>query len=95
MEYFQLSRLLTWAWLLTFCGAWVACRILVVIQRLFFHPLSSFPGPKIAAASTVYRMYYSIWKDGEMLAQTKRLHKRYGAISTILNYELSYLGYVC
>lgn len=78
MESIRSGRLFTWASFVTLCGPWVLWRIFIIIQRLFFHPLSSFPGPKIAGASTVYRMYYSIWKDGEMFGRTQELHKRYG-----------------
>lgn len=78
MESFQLERLFSWVFFVRLCGVFVLWRMLIITQRLFFHPLSSFPGPKIAGASTVYRMYYSIWKDGEMVAQIKRLHERYG-----------------
>lgn len=82
LESFRLSQLLSWAFLVRLCGFWVFWRVLIIIQRLFFHPLSSFPGPKIAGASTIYRMYYSIWRDGEMFAQTKILHERYGIVRT-------------
>lgn len=82
MESFQLGRLFSWVFFVRLCGGFVLWRMLIIIQRLFFHPLSSFPGPKIAGASTIYRMYYSIWKDGEMVAQIKRLHERYGIFRT-------------
>lgn len=63
---------------LTILWAVVAYRLLVIFQRLYLHPLSSYPGPKLAAATTLYRAYYQIIRDGEHVAQATKLHKKYG-----------------
>ena len=55
-----------------------AYRASVIIYRLYFHPLAHFPGPRLAAASTLYRAYYQCWKDGKLLHKTTQLHKVYG-----------------
>jgi hypothetical protein len=55
-----------------------AYRVGLVIYRLYFHPLSHFPGPKLAAATTLYRAYWQVWQDGEHVAQFTRLHEQYG-----------------
>lgn len=56
----------------------IACRI---IHRLFFHPLSSFPGPRLAAISSYYKTYYEIVKGGALLDQINHLHSVYGTLS--------------
>ena len=54
------------------------CNILFIIQRLFFHPLSAFPGPRLAAATTFYKMYFEVIKGGELLGKIHQLHVLYG-----------------
>ena len=56
----------------------VTNRVFIVIYRLYFHPLASFPGPRLAASSTLYRAYYQVWKDGKMMDKIIQLHKIYG-----------------
>lgn len=50
----------------------------VIVYRISFHPLSQYPGPKLAAATGGYRIYYEIWKGGRMIQQLEALHKQYG-----------------
>lgn len=52
--------------------------LLTVVYRLVFHPLRRFPGPKLAAATTLYRAYFQIVQDGGQLRQWNRLHELYG-----------------
>lgn len=58
------------------------------IYRLFFHPLRSFPGPKLAALTYWYEMYYDIILDGQYANRLKVLHKQYGPILRISPEEL-------
>jgi hypothetical protein len=53
-------------------------RLGIIVHRLYLHPLRHFPGPKLAAASTLYRAYYQIWRDGDHVGQATRLHEIYG-----------------
>jgi hypothetical protein len=62
----------------TLVMGFIAYRIGLVIYRLYFHPLAHFPGPKFAAATTLYRAYWQVWQDGEHVAQFTRLHEQYG-----------------
>ncbi|KAI1807899.1 hypothetical protein F4811DRAFT_374474 [Daldinia bambusicola] len=41
-------------------GAVVVNLIIRSIYRLYFHPLSKYPGPKIAAVSDIWYAYYSL-----------------------------------
>ena len=54
-----------------------------IVFRLFFHRLSSFPGPRLAAVSSYYRTYYEILKGGAMLDQINHLHSTYGAFRAL------------
>lgn len=38
--------------------------IVLIFYRLYLSPLSSFPGPKIAAATSLYAMYHDIIPGG-------------------------------
>jgi hypothetical protein len=46
--------------------------------RIYFHPLSRIPGPKLAAATHLYEFYYDIVCGGRFLFQIEKLHKQYG-----------------
>lgn len=38
----------------------VVYRVGLIIYRLTLHPLAKFPGPRMAAASSLYQMYYDV-----------------------------------
>ena len=52
--------------------------IVTIVQRLFFHPLSQFPGPKLAAATWWYMTYYEVFQDGALVFHLDELHASYG-----------------
>lgn len=56
----------------------------IVTYRLLFHPLKDFPGPSIAAASTLYRAYFQVYKDGAQVQQFTALHLKYGMSSSLV-----------
>ncbi|KAJ5290959.1 cytochrome P450 [Penicillium angulare] len=60
--------------------AFILYRLYIIITRLYFHPLANFPGPKLAAATTLYRAYYQVWKDGKMIEHSTQLHEIYGPV---------------
>ncbi|TVY25710.1 Cyrochrome P450 monooxygenase [Lachnellula hyalina] len=60
----------------------------VFVRRLYFSPLSKFPGPKLAAATILYEAYYDIIKQGQYIFKIKELHKKYGPIIRINPWEL-------
>jgi hypothetical protein len=50
----------------------------VIFYRLFLHPLSRVPGPRLAAISNIWHAYYA--RNGRMLELGKNLHKKYGPV---------------
>ena len=51
---------------------------LLVLYRIYFSPLSKFPGPKIAAATLWYEYYYDVVKRGRYTWKIAELHKEFG-----------------
>ncbi|KAJ5116547.1 Cytochrome P450, partial [Penicillium angulare] len=58
------------------------------VYRLFFHPLCKFPGPKLAAASSMYEFYFSVLKGGMFIREMEKIHEKYGPIVRISPNEL-------
>ena len=56
----------------------VGRQILLAIYRLFFHPLSGIPGPKLAAISWNYERYFDVYQGAQFWRQIGELHKQYG-----------------
>lgn len=50
----------------------------IALYRLFYHPLSCVPGPRLAAVSTIWYVYHA--RNGRMLQLGKTLHVRYGPV---------------
>ena len=48
----------------------------LAIYRVFLHPLSSFPGPRLAALTHWYAAFYA-WK-GELHLRNREWHNQYG-----------------
>lgn len=48
------------------------------IYRLYFSPLSKFPGPKLAAITLWYEFYYDVIKKGQYTFEIWRMHEEYG-----------------
>ena len=58
------------------------------IYRLYLSPISSFPGPKLAALTLWYEFYYDVVLGGQYLFHLRDLHAKYGPIIRINPYEL-------
>lgn len=64
----------------------------LVIYRFFLSPLAKFPGPKLAAASDWYEVYYDLFANGgeggAFTRHIKSLHEKYGPVVRITPTEL-------
>ena len=58
---------------------WIAYLAGLAIYRLYFHPLAKFPGPKLAALTKYYEMYYEVALRGQFTFHFKELHEKYGS----------------
>ena len=67
---------------------------LVVIRRIYFHPLSDIPGPRLAAATSLYAAYYEVLKDGAFVDHIKQLHLKYGVLQFLSSFIDSKLTYI-
>ncbi|KAL3473187.1 cytochrome P450 [Aspergillus californicus] len=66
---------LSWAHLNTLFAAILAFLVLRALYLLYFHPLASFPGPRLAALSTWW--LFSVSKTGRAELVFEDLHRKY------------------
>lgn len=48
------------------------------IYNAYFHPLSKFPGPRLAAATTLWKLYVEAIAQRSMALYLRELHEEYG-----------------
>ena len=65
-------------------GFLIVYNVALVICRIYFHPLSHIPGPKIAAATQCYEFYFDVIKGGQYVFKIEDLQKKYGQPVPIL-----------
>ncbi|KAM0592775.1 hypothetical protein ACHAPN_006606 [Verticillium nonalfalfae] len=56
----------------------------VAIRRVYFSPLSKFPGPTIAALTTWYAAYHDIVRGGQYTFVIEEMHRRYGPVVRVM-----------
>lgn len=61
-------------------SAWLCYMLSLVVYRLYLSPLAKFPGPKLAALTSWYEIYYNIFKKGggQYIFKIKQMHEQYG-----------------
>ncbi|KAM7216738.1 Cytochrome P450 monooxygenase sdnH [Rhypophila decipiens] len=59
----------------------------LVIYRLWFHPLAGFPGPKLLAATTWYETYVDL-VHRDFPERLARIHEKYGPIVRVAPHEI-------
>lgn len=60
------------------CGALVLYGLWLFCYRAFLSPLAKVPGPRLAAFSRGYEMYYDLWQKARFPWKIQDLHARYG-----------------
>lgn len=83
--------LLEWAYLLSVAGA--TGLFTLIIYRLYLDPLARFPGPRLAALTGWYEMYFDCIKAGRYWVEIEKMHKQYGKLppSNSLEFKTSTL----
>ncbi|KAJ5108360.1 hypothetical protein N7456_005035 [Penicillium angulare] len=61
----------------------LAYGLVMTVYRLHFHPLSKFPGPKLASLSGLYEIYFTAWGAGSFEEEIDRMHQIYGPVVRI------------
>jgi hypothetical protein len=70
------GTMLSSAYVVAACGIlWVA----KALHNVYFHPLSRYPGSKVAAISTSWwEWYWNYYRNGRLLFEVERLHQKHG-----------------
>jgi hypothetical protein len=53
-----------------------------MLHNLVWHPLASFPGPRVAAVTSLYRAYIELVAKSSFVYQLEKLHTQYGKQET-------------
>ncbi|KAG6872652.1 hypothetical protein C0995_007982 [Termitomyces sp. Mi166 len=69
-------------------GSTAVYFITLAAYRLFWHPLSKFPGPRLAAITDLYSAYYDL--GGALVDHLEDLHRAYGSIVRISPEQLHF-----
>jgi hypothetical protein len=65
-------------------GSALAYNLVMMVYRLHFHSLSRYPGPRLAAATGLYEIYFSLWGPGFFENEIDQMHQKYGSHTTVV-----------
>jgi len=65
-----------------FLLAWGLYVMYSAVWRLYLSPIARFPGPKLAALTQWYELYYDLVKGGQYVWKIGQLHEEYGTLSS-------------
>jgi hypothetical protein len=71
-----------------FVSVYLGYGALLALYRIYLHPLSKYPGPKLAVATKWYGFYFEVIKRGRFAWEIKRMHEIYGPVVRITPDEL-------
>lgn len=72
--------------------AYVTWWAFLAIRRVYFHPLSTYPGPTIAAATSLYKAYIECIAKISWVDTVEALHASYGKRSPHVLYDADHAG---
>lgn len=72
----------------SFLFAYITYGVLLALYRIYLHPLSKYPGPKLTAATQWYEFYFDVVRRGRFAWEIKRMHEVYGPVVRITPHEL-------
>ncbi|OAG39698.1 hypothetical protein AYO21_05973 [Fonsecaea monophora] len=86
LDGFALSSLTTTVAILV--TTWLLYLMSLALNRLYLSPLAKFPGPKAAALSRWYELYYEVVLKGQYSRRIDEMHQQYGPIVRVAPDEL-------
>ncbi|EQB51421.1 hypothetical protein CGLO_09036 [Colletotrichum gloeosporioides Cg-14] len=69
---------------------WLLYIFFLTTYRLFLSPISSIPGPKLAAVTYWYEIYYDVVLGGQYYRKIGQMHEKYGPIVRINPHEVHF-----
>jgi hypothetical protein len=57
--------------------------LVLIVYRLCFSPIAHFPGPKLAAMTMWYEIYYEVVLQGQYTFEIAKMHQKYGLLPSI------------
>jgi hypothetical protein len=79
---------MSWTSILVAIAAMLSLRgMWLVVYRLFFHPLSNVPGPRLAAITYWYEGYFDAYLLGQFGFKIEELHQKYGKLKVITIFD--------
>lgn len=70
----------SWSYVLVLGGIFLLLRS---FYRLFLHPLSHIPGPRLAAITHAVEFYHDVVCHGTYIWEIEKMHEKYGEIPSL------------